>query len=264
MYTSAHPELFSRYADLFFSNGLDQISVGIDYHWDYLEFYELEYPKLEIPSEKNKALDGYKALKYVRDNFPGVDTQATFTLHRKNWDLMYGVIKDMSEMGVITDVNLIHYNIDGKFDFFPARAEMSEYLFPKGNLKQWASVVFHEFQKVLEEPKFKKWIFNPEYFGDQMSPLGLLNYRYHCNGDPLGGPSIEANGYLRVCPYRKGDRVSKMTIFDLDSRKGILDWKIAEMNDAMECPGCSWGCSMYYKWRQNLTEEEQYAQFSRR
>lgn len=256
MYTSAYPKVFYEYAPLFFKNGLNQLSVGIDYN-----FEEMILDKTKFTSEEQKAKDAWKIVKHTRQYYPEVDVQSTFTLNRQSWPYLIRTVRSLSEIGVITDVNMIHYDSDGGFDFFPPKKEMKHYILP--TTKSWASTLENVFIGVLDIPNVK--IFNPEYLnGSQIKVHDLLRYRYHCKGDPLGGPTIEADGSLRLCAYRKGTRVPKLSIFDLVTKKDVLKWKLAEIADAAECPGCSWGCSMFYKWRQNLTEAEQYEQFARR
>ena len=76
----------------------------------------------------------------------------------------------------------------------------------------------------------------------------LLNMSWHCKGNPYGGPTIDADGTLRVCGYRKGQETSKFTIFDLPEKEE--QWKNAVYTDAMKCPGCAWSCAwMYSYWK---------------
>jgi len=77
--------------------------------------------------------------------------------------------------------------------------------------------------------------------------VGSMNTCWHCQGDPYGGPSIDADGFLRCCGYRKGLRTNRLHIWDLMLGHVSWDtWKATVKEDAMECPGCTWSYPRLY------------------
>ena len=83
------------------------------------------------------------------------------------------------------------------------------------------------------------------FFGDYSH---LISMNWHCLGNPYGGPTIDADGSLRVCGYRKGELTSQMSIFDLPDK--WEKWRLSVFDDAMQCPRCGWSYPwMYDYWK---------------
>jgi hypothetical protein len=94
---------------------------------------------------------------------------------------------------------------------------------------------------------------SPEIIEHIMLNPHLLQMKWHCGGDPYNGPTIDADGTLRCCGYRKGKYTPKMTIFDLPDH--IDHWEEMVYQDAMECPGCCWMHPMQVHYWQETDPE---------
>ncbi len=99
--------------------------------------------------------------------------------------------------------------------------------------------------------KIPNLIQNIELFTEDI--LNLISMGGHCNGDPYGGPSVDADGGLRICGYRKGTRCGQLSIFDLPEKE--TEWREAVQLDAKECPGCIWSFPWMYRYWKNKNEK---------
>lgn len=238
LYTSLSGNLFDKNHEAFFATEkIDSISCGIDYPMGALPI------KKEEDSYK-KSMKAWEVFQFVKKQYPKVDIQCTITIHRLNYKGVPLIIKQAAEIGIFTGVNFIHWNEDGKFDFFPDKEFLKDMLFLDEDLPELQKVV----DEILLSPGTLQ---NPEILHLPLDEL--VNMKWHCKGDPYGGPSIDSDGSLRVCGYRKGEETPKFSIFDLPEKE--KEWKRAVYNDAMKCPGCSWGfCISYKHW--NETNDE--------
>jgi hypothetical protein len=141
-------------------------------------------------------------------------------------------------MGVFVGVNLIHHASDDQTDFAPTKEEMVGFTFDSPNDHVLLRNIFDAVKAIPNN-----LVMNPDYLDYDTSDL--IRKKYHCLGNPYGGPTIDADGSLRCCGYRKGKLTSKLHIFDLP--KKLEQWKDAVMEDAMACAGCSWGYMLMYK-----------------
>lgn len=232
LYTTAPEPLWSKYHDMFFNSGIiDNLSCGMDY-----PIIEGVY---EEDDSYHKSVDAWKAFKWIKEHHPNVDTQGTITIHRKNIMHVPHLVEDLSDLGIFVGINFIHWNKDGGFDFFPSRSEIMELLFTEDDyplVEVILNKVYNNLNSLLQ---------NPEFIKDNLNVL--LNMGWHCKGNPYGGPTIDADGSLRCCGYRKGTYTPKMSIFDLPGRED--EWKERVYQDAMECPGCAWSYPwMFHYW----------------
>lgn len=232
MYTSCNTLLYTSYSRTFFNSFLDNFSCAVDYSKDYLHGKAFHIDDMERKSENSWFL-----LRCVKEDYPKVDCQGLITIHAKNLDQVPSIVKDLSEMGVFVGVNLIHHARDDQIDFAPTREEMEGFLLDKpGDVAHLAEV----FQQVKDIPN--NLVMNPDYLDYQVEKL--VAKAFHCAGNPYGGPTIDADGSLRCCGYRRGKHTSKLHIFDLP--KKLDAWKEAVHQDASECAGCSWGYMLMY------------------
>ena len=234
MYTTAPKKLFNKYESLFFGDKvIDNLSCGVDYPMG---------SRSNRPDDSvEKAADAWDAFYRVKKLYPEVDMQGTITVHRKNIAYIEVIIQQLSKLGIFAGINLIHWSKDKQFDFCPPEEEMKEYLFKESEY----SVVVSVFKGLLQKDYM---IYNPEYLKAIIDNPKLIGMGWHCGGNPYDGPTIDADGTLRVCGYRKGERTSKFTIFDLPEK--TEEWREAVQLDAMECPGCIWVCPfIHHYWK---------------
>jgi MoaA/NifB/PqqE/SkfB family radical SAM enzyme len=234
LYTTCPEPMFSKYKEEFFKSGIiDNLSCGIDYPI---------LPGLEqviTDDSYKKSVDAWRGFQWIKEHYPKTDTQGTITVHRKNIKSVPILLDKLSKLGVFVGINFIHWNKDGKYDFFPMKEEIQDLLFKEEDYPKVAVIL----NKILNTSD--SLLQNPEFIQEKI-PV-LLNMGWHCQGNPYGGPTIDADGHLRVCGYRRGRFTPKFTIFDLPKR--CCDWKEAVYQDAMECPGCAWSYPwMYHFW----------------
>jgi hypothetical protein len=232
MYTSCNPVLYASFHKEFFDSFLDNFSCAVDYSKEALQ----AIPTSHMNDMEKKAENAWRLLRSVKEDHPTVDCQGQITIHAKNVYQVPYIVRDLSAMNVFVGVNLIHAATDEQTDFAPPAEEISDLLFGKGD-----EIILREvFDEVKATPG--NLVMNCDYL-DYDTKM-LIGKNFHCQGNPYGGPTIDADGSLRCCGYRKGRFTSKMNIFDLP--KGIDDWKENLYYDAMECKGCSWGYMLLY------------------
>jgi MoaA/NifB/PqqE/SkfB family radical SAM enzyme len=227
LYTTCPEPIFSYYNRRFYESGaLDNLSCGID------------FPPLKVPVNDDsyrKSMDALKGFAWVKENFPNVDTHGTITVTRYNVKFIPKLLSLLSKMGVFTAINFVHWDKDGGFDFFPSYKEIRDLLkFDEDELQDVIG-------QILEKPGLLQ---NPDYL---KLPIPVLAHMgWHCEGNPYGGPSIDSDGKLRVCGYRRGKFTPELSIFDLP--KKLDEWKDRVSRDAMDCPGCAWSYAWQYHY----------------
>ena len=231
LYTTCPEPIFGKYKRVFFDSGLiDNFSCGID--------YPINSKDNLIDDSYHKSMAAWKGFKWIKRNYPDVDTQGTITIHKQNIEFAPRLVRDLSEIGVFVGINFIHWNKDGNYDFFPSKEEISNLLFtPKDDemVKYYLGEILDSEENLLQNPEFIS-----------QSPAMLTNMGWHCKGDPYGGPTIDADGQLRCCGYRRGKYTPKYSIFDLPEH--MEEWQEAVRLDAMECPGCAWSYPWMYRY----------------
>lgn len=244
MYSTAPPELFDKYHDDFFQGPIDNLSCGIDYPLSYL-LMRSSTMGVTMNDIENKSLDGWLALLKTRFRYPEVDTQGMITIHRQNYMMLPLTVSELKRFGIFTGLNFIHYNSDGKFDFFPGKKDLKDFLFTSKKHRDRLYSVLTEALSIE-----KHLIQQPEVYYFKRENLDyLLDMKWHCGGDPYGGPTLQSDGSLRCCGYRPGEKTPKFNIFELTNKGMIEEWKHAVWSDAKNCPGCSWSYPrMYHYW----------------
>jgi len=180
-----------------------------------------------------KTIEGLAGLTWFkRHGIP--DSQGTITLHAKNLNQVETLIELLTREGIWCGLNVIHWNLDGGYDFFPPVDR--RYQLVKG--RELVELIDRLVNRIV---KGELMVQNPpEYL------YGVLKYgvtlNWHCTLPLL--ISVDADGSLRCCGYRKGERLPNFTVFDLENELSIDDWKTLWWEDSRECPGCYWS----YMW----------------
>ncbi len=243
VYTTCHPTLFNKFRNKFFQEGLNNLSAGLDYPVDFLTKIYPYDTKNHIIQKSYDALNGFL---WTRLHYPNVTCHATITVTAKNFCFLPDIVKDMNDIGVHTNINFLHWNKDGKYDFFSKKEEMKDLMFTEEQL--------NELREVLEKTKKIDGIQNRAMLDMEVEDLVYMGW--NCRGNPYGGPTVDADGSLRVCGYRQGSRTPQMSIFDLSEfdifsskpDKEYFGWEEKVRLDAEECPGCSWSCPLMYHY----------------
>jgi len=240
LYTTCPEPIFSKYRNKLFGSGIiDNLSCGIDYPRNI---------PANHPGRKDdsyiKSLSALEGFTWLKKHHPKMDCQGTVTIHKGNYEMLPTLVQELSELGVFIGVNFIHWNKDGGFDFFPEKSELGDLLFDAMDIPKVRKIM----DEVLINPGLLQ---NPQML--QVNTQTMLNMGWHCEGNPYGGPTIDADGTLRVCGYRKGKRTPNFSIFDLPAAEE--EWADAVYQDAMECPGCAWSYPwMFHYWQSQDSE----------
>jgi MoaA/NifB/PqqE/SkfB family radical SAM enzyme len=232
MYTTFPEPLFSKYKIKLLRAGLKNLSCGIDVNPDSID-------KNDITTKSLRGLEGLKWGKKM--GIP--ELHATVTISKLNLSVYPEIVDLLTSLGIWTEVNVIHYDKDGKFDFFPPKNKMKDLILTKEDFPELVRTSEIMKKKVLEG---KVMVHNvPEYFNDLIK-FGL-NLDWHCKLPVV--LAVDADGSLRVCSYRVGNRVKKYSIFDLPEsmESFISDWK----KDSDDCPGCYWSCWYHAEYYYN-------------
>lgn len=247
MYTTCPEPYFSRNKQTFFESGIiDNLSCGID--------YPINLPEDHVGRKDDsykKSVAARNGMIWAKQKYPHLDVHGTITIHKLNCEYVLDIVNDLTAHDIFIAVNFIHWNKDGEYDFFPEAKYIQELLFTEEDIPKVTQLL----QELSERPGFTQ---NPGIF--KIEPHKIMTMDWHCGGDPYGGPTIDSDGRLRCCGYRKGRYTPNYSIFDLPEY--VKEWREAVRMDAMECPGCAWTYPMgYHYWNDSGLHKEGIASF---
>jgi len=235
LYTTFPKKLWEEYKFPLLGIGIKNISCGLDTLPELCTSEKLD--DIQIKSYR-----GFEQLKWAeRMGVP--DLQGTITLSKLNLNYFPCIAQKLTEHGIWTGVNIIHYAKDDLHDFFPPREEIEDLLLTDKDLPLMREKA-EEMKELIRAGQVM--VQNvPEFFDAGLEHGIKLDW--HCKY--LTILSVDADGTMRTCGYRRGNRVSEYTIFDLLSEdywhNFVRDWR----KDMQECPGCFWsywGLSEWY------------------
>lgn len=226
-YTTCPLWLMDVYAQRLVDIGLTNASSGIDIvpggDWPHAGIYVTR-----------KSAWGLTGLKWFRDH--GVpDLQGTITVSKINTGRVVEVIERITKENVWCGINTIHWNKDGGFDFFPKRHIIENLLLTQRDIDYDAMAIKQAHLNGLLAVQ------NPLEFWDAWREYGV-RLDWHCKAFQI--ITVDADGSLRCCGYRKGRNSPCMSIFDLDTPSGMEHYYNLWEKDQCECPGCFWS----YPW----------------
>lgn len=237
LYTTAPAELWEPLKQPLIDAGLQNLSMGCDYPSRAWDFEEELWGKLPDAEQRIKSKRAYETLKWAKEQ--GVpDTQATATLTRRNIAMVEEIAFELSEFGIWTAVNPVHYDKDGRaftdgFDFFPPYEAISDLIVQS----PW------EMRRAIDAVKRARdyggaLVFNDAAALDLM--VEFFDTSWHCTRPNV--MTVDPDGRMRVCGYRRGRRCNEMSILEFveDPEAATLKWLDAWKRDMLECPGCFW------------------------
>lgn len=184
---------------------------------------------------QRKASLGYDGLKWYQAH--GVrDIHATITISKQNHEYVLPLIKYLNEQGMWVAINTLHWDIDGGFDFFPPRASLEHDMLSADEMRQVAETI-----KDAQE-KGDIALQNPPGYMDAMIEHGT-DHSWHCSKPVIY--SVDPDGGMRCCGYRRGADASRVHVFDLETDEGDAAYWQAWRTDSAACPGCLWS----YWWQ---------------
>jgi len=243
VYTTFPPKLWEKYKELLVDAGLRNISCGFDYY----PFSSSHDRSKELGDIATKSIRGFEGVKWARKH--GIlDTQLTTTLSPINYNIVPSMIELVNKYGIWAAFNIIHYDRDGEFDFFPPKEEILE-LLPtssrdRRNLRRMADVV----KEMIVSGKHR--IQNPPAFFDAFKEYGI-SLDWHCSLDSFMY-TVDADGRMRACGYRRGKRSPQYSVFDLP--KHLDSFLEDNRKDRKECPGCFWSYWYMAEYYEKKTE----------
>jgi len=190
----------------------------------------------KIPVETlRKSKRVYQALVEAKNR--GVrDVFATFTLANYNVDQLSSIVRKLSFEEIFVDVNVLHYKPEG-LDYFDFFSEYSKFFVPKRDV-----VLKKQLEEIIEmiDSPLGKYIQPPkEYFRD-IYLYGVEQRHKWIYG--MGSISIDSDGSMRVCAYRKFVDY-KVTIFDImRSKEKLEEFVDRKYKEMLFCAGCFWEC----------------------
>lgn len=227
-YTTCPPWLMEASAQKLVDVGLTNASSGIDIvphrDWPHAGTYVTR-----------KSTWGLAGLKWFGDH--GVpDLHGTVTVSKMNTGRVVEVIENLTREKIWCAVNTIHWNKDGGFDFFPEKHVIEHLLLTQKDIDSDAIAIKEAHLNGLLAVQ------NPPKFWSAWQEHGA-KLDWHCKTFQV--ITVDADGSLRCCGYRKGINSSCMSIFDLKTPLGMEQYYDAWVKDQHECPGCFWS----YPWQ---------------
>lgn len=228
-------KLFNDYKQKLLDNGLSNITCA----FDSLDSSN-EIGKKSIRGLKN--LNELKALGLQ-------DSQLITTVTDKNLDSLCDMLDTAVKNNHWIEFNIIHWNKDGKYDFFPAKEEMSDLIIT--DKKRFDEAIDKLKNKIINENI--KTVYNPLEYFDALKEHGM-DLNWHC-GCP-NHISVDYDGTMRLCVYRSGEEVRKFSIFDLEDDSKYEEYLECLQNDAKKCPGCFLNCEWMFKYFIDNNDQE--------
>lgn len=236
LYSTCPSELFDKLKEPLAKAGLKNLSSGFD-------------SLRRDDSIGIKSRRGFEGMLEMKKRIEGLDTQGTITLSKINLDEVVDLFRILTKNGIWGAVNSIHWDKDGKYDFFPPKEFLKDFIIDDrekflalcGELKELAI----KGEIMVQNP--------PEYF-DALAKYGL-DMSWHCTKPYI--ITVDADGQLRLCGYRRGTEVPKFSIFDLEDEKKFEEYKKVWKEESQKCPGCFWS---YFWMAENFifTDQKEY------
>ena len=202
--------------------GVYSLSCGVDY-----------IVTEDFTDDYIKSGHGVEVMCQIKNRIP--DHQLTVTIHRKNFRVLPQIMGVLTRMGFITGASFVEYSHDGKHDFFPTKDKLLDYIFTEEDKEEF-DFVMNLVADGIEEGKYFVQP-PPEYFRDAVKYA--IDISWHCSKPLI--LSIEEDGSLRLCAYRKGEELPNYTIFDLvEDRITLEEVKKLWKKESKKCPGCYW------------------------
>lgn len=219
LYSTAPTLLFQQLKEGLIKAGLKNLSCGFD-------------SLTRKDSIGIKSRRGLQAMIEMKKRIPNLDTQGTITLSKINLDTTIDLLRVLTKNKIWGAVNIIHWDKDGKYDFFPPKEQLSEFLIDD---KEKFLKLCSQLKKLTKEGKVM--IQNPPEYFDDLAKYGL-ELNWHCSKPLI--ITIDADGSLRLCGYRRGEKIKKFTIFDLLDKKRFKEYQKVWEQESKKCPGCFW------------------------
>jgi hypothetical protein len=145
--------------------------------------------------------------------------------------------------GLWHGTNVLHWNKDGGYDFFPRKEYLIEMIATKEELSNFADRMID----LLLDGRIAEQ--NPLSYFKALKVYGA-DLSWHCSDFKI--ISVDADGRLRCCGYRRGKYCPEMFISDLPDK--LDEYKERWEADMQNCPGCFWS---YWWMAENAYENDE-------
>lgn len=243
LYTTTPEPMWSKWKDALLRAGLHGISCGIDYPKSWWNRDVSDDIKYQIIKSKSS----YESMLWVLDRGAKA-CQGTATITSKNLALLPEVAMDLTESGIWFACNPVHWDSEFKegdnkreldkfgYDFFPPKKYIQGVTLDnkKGEIEEAITGIRYA-RDVLGAN-----VFNEDEQLDDFAEFCPNGNDWHCTKPNI--MSVDPDGYMRVCGYRKGKRCNQISIFDFETApiETTQKWLDAWYRDMLECPGCMW------------------------
>lgn len=164
------------------------------------------------------------------------DTCGIVTATRKNLENIPDIVQYLSDRGIWTGIDVLHYRkCDGQKGL-PASEDMLDLLFKREDMP-----IITEVADILIDMKKKGALIFPTYqvLEGWKDPNNIVDLNWKCGTQSPYCITIDADGSLMECDSFQGSRIKNYNIFDLPNKWN--SFKEDYMKDvAKECSGCFW------------------------
>jgi len=234
VYSTCPEPLFSELKQDLLDAGLKNLSFGFD------TFYGDD----SIGVKSRRGFEKVSEMKKM--GLP--DFQGTITLSNRNINEVEELLSKLTAEGIWGAVNSIHWNKDGKYDFFPVKEKIKEFILE--DKKDEVKLVMDRIKEKTISGEYK--IQNPPEYFDDFSKYAY-NMGWHCKTPKI--ITVDSDGSLRVCAYRKGDTCSNHNVLNLNS-ESLKEYQKSWSEDSKQCPGCFWSYWWMAEWSTEQNKEE--------
>lgn len=225
-YSTSPEPLFTKWRDKLVEAGIDNWSAGID---------NLPHLAPMDPSTDKKVRESIAGLQWMAAR--GVSTFTLTTIHKKNLTLVPEILEwcQRNIPGVGSAMNFVEWQKEPQYDFFSKPEDMAPMLWDGSDAER--NLVKKTMLEIAALSRVEGNIIQcPDDFAlDAHRHYDKLDQ--HCQG--IIGPSVDADGTMRLCGYNRGDKVMDMNALDLtpDRFEEFMEkWE----DDLWKCKGCFW------------------------
>jgi len=246
LYTTSPRPLFDSCKDRLINAGLRNWSSGIDYIpevYDRMkEKAELSLTCMKLVERERyglvqKARDGLNGMEYMFQK--GIEEQhVLITISRMNIEMISEMVKYLVDRfpspNLRVAFNFVECSMGQDFDFAPSREICKDYM-----IKESDYIVFEKFVGRMKNLKRKYW-------SRIQVPLEyLLNFKKVVELNSPGDNrycaiSVDCDGKLRLCGYRRGREICNYSVFDLERDDMFSKIYDIWMKEVLGCGGCFW------------------------
>jgi MoaA/NifB/PqqE/SkfB family radical SAM enzyme len=238
IYSSAFPDLLRPFK---YIKHVPKINIGIDYDFDNLDG--------EISHTQSKSFYAMQELAHLRTKKHKLHIDVRCVMSAYNAHelpiVARKVLEELSADSMTCD--FIHADIDGGFDVFkkPDEWEVTDMLlkdkYRYDKVMKFLDVVYLQTMR-YENPSYASLRYlNLMYEKGvlEFGKVGVTNDSWHCKGQTIDGFTIDCDGSMRLCPYRKGYHTCKKNIADIKTSDELATVWGMHRKDSKKCPGCT-------------------------